>query len=135
MRYLFVFSILILFATLSKGQDNKAQQKNPYDVNFKVVTQQEPSYPAGDNALYSYLYNNIKYSDEAKEKNVSGNVMISFNVMPDSTLSDIMVLAGVGYGVDEELVRLIKPLKYIPGIQNSEKTKMNVILTIPIKIK
>jgi hypothetical protein len=55
--------------------------------------------------------------------------------MPDSTLSEISVLSGVGYGVDQEIVRLLAPLKYAPAIVNGEKTKMNVIITINITAK
>jgi protein TonB len=102
-------------------------------VNFHVVTQSEPSYPAGDKVLFTYFADSIKYSDEAKAKGISGNVLVSFNVMPDSTLSDVFVLSGVGYGIDDEVVKLLTPLKYAPGIQSGEKTKMNVILTVPVK--
>ena len=117
------------------SQDNNTKQKNPYDVNFSAVTQQEPFYPAGDQALFTYFYDKIIYSQEAKSKMVSGNVMVSFDVLPDSVITDLFVLSGVGYGVDEEIVRLVAPLKYAPGIQSGEKTKMNVILTVPVRAK
>jgi outer membrane biosynthesis protein TonB len=107
--------------------------KNPKDVNFHEVKQQDPFYPAGDQALYTYIFNNIKYSDSAKVKLVEGNVMVSFDVQPDSTLSNIIVLSGVGYGIDEEVVRLLKPLKYAPGIMNGTKVKMNTIITVPVR--
>jgi len=126
--FLFLFIPLGCFS-----QENNQQKKNPDDVNFSFKTEQEPYYPAGDNVLFAYFYNNIKYSDEAKAKNISGNIMISFDVMPDSSLTNIIVLSGVGFGIDEELVKLIEPLKYAPGIQSGVKTKMNVILTIPVK--
>jgi hypothetical protein len=35
--------------------------------------------------------------------------MVSFDVMPDSTLSDINVISGVGNGIDEQIVNLLKP--------------------------
>jgi protein TonB len=130
MKYFLFISVIVIYSANATGQDNK---KNPYDVNFNAVTQQEPYYAAGDKVLFTYFYENIKYSDEAKAKNVSGNVMISFDVMPDSTLSNIFILSGVGFGIDEEIVKLLTPLKYIPGIQSGEKVKMNVILTVPVK--
>lgn len=131
-----LFFIFILWIPLfANSQDNKTQQKNPYDVNFTVVTQQEPFFPAGDQALYTYLFNNIHYSDSAIAKKISGNVMISFDVMPDSTLANTIVLSGVGYGIDEEIIRLLEKLKYAPGIQTGQATKMNVILMVPIRAK
>jgi outer membrane biosynthesis protein TonB len=134
MRKLLYILLLILSLTPRLfAQDDNTQKKNPYDVNFKMVTQQEPYYAEGDKALFTYFYDNIKYSDEAKTKNISGNVMVSFDVMPDSSIANIFVISGVGFGVDEEIVRLLTPLKYVPGIQSGEKVKMNVILTVPVK--
>jgi len=127
------FLVVLCMPLFANSQDNKTQQKNPYDVNFTVVTQQEPFFPAGDQALYTYLFNNIHYSDSAIAKKINGNVMISFDVMPDSTHTNTMVLSGVGYGIDEEIIRLLEKLKYAPGIQSGQATKMNVILTVPVR--
>jgi periplasmic protein TonB len=127
------FLVMLWLPLFANSQDNKTQQKNPYDVNFTAVTQQEPFFTAGDQALYTYFFKNIQYSDSAVAKKISGNVMISFDVMPDSTISNSIVLTGVGYGVDEEIIRLLGKLKYAPGIINGQATKMNVILTVPVR--
>lgn len=55
MKYLLLFSFILFSSALAFCQDNKEKQKNPYDVNFKAVTQQEPSYPAGDKAVHLFL--------------------------------------------------------------------------------
>ena len=126
--FLIIFIPIIVFS-----QERTANPNNPDDVNFKFVTQQEPFYPAGELALYTYLYNNIKYSDNAIAKKITGEVMLSFYVMPDSTLTNIMVLPGIDDSIDAEVIRVMSKLKYAPGIQNNTKTKMNVIITVPIK--
>jgi periplasmic protein TonB len=126
-------SIILVFSGYLRAQENTNQNKNPYDVNFTFKTDQQPFYPTGDMALYTYFYNTISYSDTAISKKIAGEVMISFYVMPDSTLSEIMVLSGVGYGIDEEVVRVLTPLKYAPGIIDGEKIKMNVILNVPVR--
>jgi len=83
--------------------------------------------------LYTYFYNTIQYSDSAKVAKINGDVMLSFYVMPDSTLTDILVLSGVGYGIDEEVARVMAPLKYAPGMIDGEKVKMNVIINVPVR--
>jgi len=83
--------------------------------------------------LVMFFYKNITYSEEAIAKKISGNVMLSFDVLPDSTISNIAVLSNVGYGLEEQVVKLITPLKYAPGIQNGEAMKMNVILSVPVR--
>lgn len=132
MKTLLVTFLLIIISLSLKAQGNG---KNPYDVNFNTVTQQEPFYPKGDTALYSYFRDCIQYSNEAKVKGIDQSVMLSFDVMPDSTIANIFTLNGAGYGIDEQIENCLKSLKYAPGIQNNTKVKMNVILTIPVYIK
>ncbi|HNW99281.1 MAG TPA: energy transducer TonB [Bacteroidales bacterium] len=111
------------------------QKSSKIDTNFTVVTQQQPFYPGGDMELVMFFYKNIQYPEEAVEKNITGNIMLSFDVLPDSTITNIAVLSNIGYGLEEQVVKLVTPLKYAPGIQNGEKIKMNVILTVPVRAK
>ena len=101
--------------------------------NIKVVTDTEPSFPKGDNALYSYVLYNLNYSVESKIKYVQGEVTISFDVKQDSTVSNAIVISGVGFGVDEEVKRLIQTLKFTPGVQNGTVVKMNTMYSFPVK--
>jgi len=101
--------------------------------NIKVVTNSEPSFPKGDNALYTYVYMNLKYSEESKMKYVVGEVTLSFDVKVDSTVTNVSVISGVGYGVDEEVKKLIQTLKFSPGVQNGTPVKMNTMYTFPVK--
>lgn len=101
--------------------------------NIKVVTNSEPSFPKGDNALYSYVYMNLKYSDESKRKYIAGEVTLSFDVKVDSTVTNATIISGVGYGVDEEVKKLIETLKFSPGVQNGTPMKMNTMYTFPVK--
>ena len=98
-----------------------------------MVTNTEPAFPKGDNALFTYVYMNLKYSDESKKKYIEGEVTLSFDVKPDSTVTNAMVISGVGYGVDEEVKKLIQSLKFSPGVQNGMVIKMNTMYTFPIK--
>ena len=101
--------------------------------NIKVVTNTEPSFPKGDNALYQYVLMNVKYSDEAKKKFIEGEVTISFDVKSDSTITNAVIISGVGYGVDEEVKKLVQSLKFIPAVQNGTVVKMNTMYTFPVK--
>lgn len=101
--------------------------------NFTVVNQREAHYPAGDTAFQNYFNRNLKYNPAAFEKRVYGSVMVSFNVMPDSTLQEVTVLSGVGYGIDEEVVSLIKPMKFVPAIANGVTVRSNMIVSVTVK--
>lgn len=128
-----IVTYFMLFSLCIFAQENSTQNKNPNDVNFTFKTDQQPYYPGGDVSLYTYFYNSIKYDEKAIAEKVSGEVMVSFYVMPDSTLSEILPLSNIGYGIEEEVVRVLAPLKYAPGKIDGENVKMNVIIYVPVR--
>ncbi|MBK7183551.1 MAG: energy transducer TonB [Bacteroidetes bacterium] len=101
--------------------------------NSKVVTNSEPTYPKGDNELYTYMYYNLKFTEEAKQKNIEGEVTVSFDVKTDSTTTNILIISGVGYGVDQEIKNIITKLKFSPGVQNGMPIKMGTMYSFPVK--
>jgi protein TonB len=123
--------LLVLFALpfVAFSQENNGEKQ----VNFSMTTQQEAYYPKGDKALFEYFNKNIKYNQYAADKKITGTVIVSFYVQPDSTIVDASILSGVGYGIDEEVVRCIKQLKFAPAIMNNTKMRSNVILNVNVK--
>jgi protein TonB len=101
--------------------------------NFQIVQQQKAHYPKGDVALQEYFNLNLKYPQEALDKRVYGEVMLSYDVNPDSTVSDVVVLSGVGYGVDEEVARMVKSMKFAPAVSNGVVIRSTMILSINVK--
>lgn len=101
--------------------------------NRSVITNSEPAYPKGDQALYIEVMNNTKYSEEAKKSYVEGEVTLSFDVRPDSVVSNILIISGVGHGVDDEVKKLVEKLKFSPAFQNGKPVKMNTMYTFPVK--
>lgn len=87
--------------------------------NFQVNNQQGAHYPGGDAALQEYLNNNINFTPEAINKRVYGSVSVSFAVLADSTIEDVSIMSGLGYGIDEEIERLLYSLKFAPAMSNN----------------
>jgi TonB family protein len=108
-----------------------AQQNDPQ--NKKVITNSEPTYPKGEQTLYNEVYSDTNYPEESKKKYIEGEVTLSFDVKTDSTVSNIVIISGVGNGVDEEVKKFIEKLKFAPGVQNGKPVKMNTIYTFPVK--
>lgn len=74
------------------------------------------SFPGGVAAFSKYVSENMKYPEEARKNNISGIVSIAFAVNKDGSINNITVPEGIGYGCDEEAIRLIKNSpKWIPG--------------------
>lgn len=112
-----------------------AQEKKPaHDPqNMTVNTDREPFFPKGEQALYTHVLYKVKYSEESKKKYIEGEVTLSFDVMTDSTVTNPVVISGVGYGIDEEVKKVVKELKFAPAIQMGMPVKMNVMYTFPVK--
>jgi antitoxin component YwqK of YwqJK toxin-antitoxin module len=65
-------------------------------------------YRSGMNGFANHLVSNLKYPSDAQRANVSGKVYIQFVVCTDGTLCDYKVLKGIGFGCDEESVRVLQ---------------------------
>lgn len=90
-----------------------------------------PEFPGGHSAFIKFLSRNLKYPGSAVEKGIEGKVLISFIIEKNGRLSNIKILRGIGYGCDEEAIRVLeKSPEWRPGIQN--KQKVRVAYTLPI---
>lgn len=65
--------------------------------------------PEGGRAAFRrYLLQSVKYPAEALNNKVEGKATVRFTVQPDGKLLDFEVIKGLGYGCEEELMRLIR---------------------------
>lgn len=90
-----------------------------------------PEFLDGIKGWGDYLQKALKYPDEARTKNITGRVIMSFIVEKDGSLSEIKVLRGIGGGCDEEAIRVLKTSpNWKPGIQDGRPVR--VAYTMPI---
>jgi TonB family protein len=90
-----------------------------------------PQYPGGNAALRRFIDENLKYPEEALEKQIEGTVYVSFTVSNEGNVEDIRATKGIGYGCDEEAIRIISLLRYEAArnrglkVRSTMKTKIN----------
>ncbi len=90
-----------------------------------------PEFPGGMSAWSKYIQRNLKYPGIAQEEGIQGKVFLSFVVEKDGTITDVKVLKGIGYGCDDEAVRVIKKSpRWKAGMQNN--LPVRVKYTMPI---
>lgn len=69
----------------------------------------EMAIPEGGRKAYKkYLENNLNYPEQALNNKVEGKVTVQFTIGPSGEMSEFQILKGLGYGCDEEVIRLIK---------------------------
>jgi protein TonB len=90
-----------------------------------------PEYPGGLKKLYSFIAKGIRYPDPARRAGIQGTVHVQFIVRKDGTITDLEILRGIGFGCDEEALRVLKQMEdWMPGMQMNRP--ISVIMRIPI---
>ncbi len=98
--------------------------------NFVTISN-PPTYPGGATKFYEFLGKEMKYPQLAADNDIQGKVLVSFTVEKDGSLSDIKIERKLGYGTDEEAIRVLKISKrWNPGMQNGRPVRVKY--NIPI---
>jgi TonB family protein len=92
--------------------------------------------PAGGRGAYKqYLETNLHYPEQALANEVEGKVTIQFTVETSGRITDFKVLKGLGYGCDEEVIRLIKNgPKWQPSKRADEPVRDNVKVRLKFRL-
>jgi protein TonB len=72
----------------------------------------QPTYPGGNKALNEFIAKNLHYPEQAVQNNISGSVHLQYVVNDDGIVESVQILKGLGYGCDDEAVRVVKLLKF-----------------------
>ncbi len=97
----------------------------------KRIRSVRPEPEGGYASYYRYLASAAALPENARRAKVGGQVQVEFQVNPNGTLSDFRVVQGLGYGCDEEGVRVIQDgPKWIPGKVNGEPVIKKVSMPV-----
>lgn len=96
-----------------------------------ISIDKQPTFPGGMSEFYNYLKKSVKFPAEAKAKNINGKVFLSFVVETDGSIEHVQVERKLGYGTDEEAVRVLEASpKWLPGIIDGRAVRVKY--NIPI---
>jgi TonB family protein len=157
-KYTFIMSLslmMFVLCTISKGQQQTNDKPSApkaaksYDLDTievigyghetsnsknEVFTSPEdmPEYPGGTQEMYRFINQNVKYPDAAKKSGVEGTVFVKFIVKNDGKVGDVTVVKGIGFGADEEAIRIVKNMPvWKPGKQNGKP--VDAYFNMPIR--
>ena len=126
MKKLFLIVFFMAFVSVNAYSQSKEQD----DAVYSMVSEQ-PSFPGGMQEMMKFISENRKYPAEAKAKDIHGKVIVAFVVERDGSLSDVKIRRGIGYGCDEEAIRVIKSMpKWTPGKQNGKEVRVSFMLPV-----
>ena len=110
------------------------EEEEEEEVVF-VVVESMPEFPGGQQALFKYLGDNVKYPVIAQENGIQGRVICQFVVNKDGSIVDIEVVrSGGDPSLDKEAIRVIKSMpKWKPGKQRGKPVRVK--FTVPVNFK
>ncbi|MCB0555133.1 MAG: energy transducer TonB [Phaeodactylibacter sp.] len=145
--------LILLFsyygATLALAQETPVTDT---DTTIYKVLEEMPRFPAcekldttieaknqcAQQALLSFMYQNIQYPLEARQNGNEGTVVAGFVVEKDGSLSNFQVLRDIGGGCGVEVLRLLEAMneaniKWVPGQKDGKAVRAQ--FNLPIKFK
>jgi len=93
----------------------------------------KPVYEGGVKAMQTFLGSNKKYPQEALENKVEGTVSIRYSIDYLGKVIKTKVLAGIGFGCDEEAQRIVSLLVF--SVPRTRKIKVIYQKTVHIHFK
>ena len=81
------------------------------------------------------LQKRVHFPDNAKKDGVEGRVIVQFVVDEYGIVIDPLILRGLGYGVDEEVVRVIREARFTPGLLAGKAVKVRMALPFTFRFK
>jgi protein TonB len=91
-----------------------------------------PRFPGGEDALISYLHNNIKYPPNAREKGIEGTVYIGCEIKEDGSIGVVKVKRDIpDSGFAKEGVRVIQTMpKWTPAMKDGKAVRSFIYIPI-----
>lgn len=100
-----------------------------------TAVEEEPQYPGGFEALYSYVANEIKYPKQARIAGIEGKVWVQFVIEKDGSVSDVQVVKGIHPDVDKEVRRVLEnAASFIPGHQRGRPVRVRKMMPVVFKL-
>ena len=123
---LFPFLFCLLFSVAVKSQQTKTPESfiagaPGTDTSILSKVEIEASFPGAADAWRNYLMKNLKANTPVKRKAPAGTyqVIVMFIVSKDGSIKDVVAETNHGYGMEEEVIRIIKKgPKWIPASQD-----------------
>lgn len=127
--------------------NNIVTNLNPLDISegywliennnyIEVKPEIPPIFIGGRSWFNYYSWTLLRYPSEARINGIQGKVYLSATITKNGQMIDEKVEKGLGYGLDEEALRVFKqiPDDWIPAKINSELVDIRVVIPVSFKL-
>jgi len=123
-----------------KGEEIKMQIDKGNLPTTQLLTDTLPIFPSGEKEMLRFIYTNIKYPAEARQKGIQGDLTAQFTVEKDGSISNLKIKNDLGGGLKEEVLRVMKlvqemPEKWTPAMTNGVATRSTYELPFEYRLE
>ncbi len=112
-----------LLLVMMAGISAHAQSSSNDSLHNSITADKDADFDGGTKAWTLYLMKNLTYPEDAQRKNITGTVIVQFQVDEKGKVSEVMALSGPEQ-LKKEGIRLIKHSpRWIPAMKNGEKVR------------
>ncbi|RYY35351.1 MAG: energy transducer TonB [Sphingobacteriaceae bacterium] len=134
-----VLFLLLIFATFSSSFAQQTQKNaisaTVADTSVYTNVDEFPEFPGGFEGLMQFIKTNLRYPKRAQSKGITGRVILGFVIEKDGTLSRFKIYKGIGYGCDEEVIRVFKKSPvWKPGTTNGNIVRVQYAVPISFNL-
>lgn len=94
-----------------------------------------PRYNGGKKAFRNFIAQNMQYPKQALAHKIEGDVLLEFQVNDMGEVTEAQIIKGLGYGCDEEAIRLIKKAQFLKtkkqGVRVKSAFKTKIAFRLP----
>jgi TonB family protein len=96
----------------------------------------EPAkFPGGEEAMWSFIKNNLEYPEQAKKQSLEGDVEIAFNIDSLGYINNVQIINSVNYFLDKEALRLIWMMpQWEPAKRRGEAVESKFIMPLTFRL-
>lgn len=114
--------------------DNKFEVTKQNNDSIYRVVEQMPEFPGGTAKMLTFISENIKYPQSAKEKGIEGKCYIQFVIDVDGSVTNVELMRGFDKECDAEALRVVNSMpKWKPGKKDGKPVR--TIYMIPVAFK
>jgi protein TonB len=95
----------------------------------------QPYYEGGDQAMKTFITENLKYPEQALSHKIEGSIPITYDINFKGEVTDVILLHHLGHGCDDEAIRLVKLLKFkVPKLPRGMRVIFHKKITIHFRL-
>lgn len=126
-----LLALLVCGMTYAQDRENKAAAQDTTKADVIV----QPSFRGGISALYQYISDNFAYPEQAAKRSVNGTMEVEFTVERSGDITNVGILQGLDFSVDDEILRLLKAMpRWIPATKNGVPVRYKLSMPLNIRV-